>query len=291
MSGQQPWQAPDGRWYSSGPGSPPGAPSQPPGWPEQPRKEKPERESKLVSFREWLSTTAGVICAICAIVTLVGGTIVVVKILAPHNDPPIIHDSPTPTPPHSTSPNSPSPFSSAQLQSALLSAGTVGSTAIVQSTSTNLSQIQAICGGPVSGDTAAALETIVDRQTGTVLDETLVSWDNAADPGQVITTARQAVDQSGSCSMTSNGVTTEYTGDDPGSPPSSCVSPGQYFATQAKISSPSFTFPFFGFTVIAQCGTTTIFVRVVSDLPGAVTQQTADGYLSSAVGNLKSTTS
>jgi hypothetical protein len=195
MSRQQPWQAPDGRWYSSGDGSPPGASSGPPGWPEQPRNEKPEKESKLVTFREWLSTTAGVIAAICAIITLAGGTIVVVKILAPHNDPPIIQDNPTPTRPHSTILNSPSPFSSAQLQSALLSSETVGSTATVESSGTDVSTLEATCGGPRTGATATAYESINDQQTCTFLAETITSWDSVADAGQAIKVDRQAVDQ------------------------------------------------------------------------------------------------
>lgn len=290
MSGQQPWQAPDRRWYSSGDGSPPGPPSRPPGWPEQPRKEKPEKESKLVSFREWLSTTAGVIAAICAIITLLGGTIVVVKILAPHNNSTIIQDSPTPTPPHSTSPNSPSPFTSAQLQSALLSSETVGSTATVESSGTDVSTLETTCGGPRTGATATAYESINDQQTGTFLAETITSWDRAADAGQAIKVDRQAVDQSGSCSITSSGATEEYSGDDAGSPPSSCVSPGQYFATQINTTSSSFASPYNGFFIQAQCGTTTITVKIESDLPGGITQQSADGYLSSAIGKLDSVT-
>ena len=291
MSGQQPWQAPDGRRYSSGQGSPSSAPPRPPGRPERPRKNKPENESRLVSFREWLSTTAGAISAICAIITLIGGTVVVVKIL--DKNPTTVTRGPNQTPPNThTSPEpiihkSPGPFDSAQLQSALLSSDAVGSAAIVASTSTDLSQISGTCGVPLSGDTATAYETIQDQQSGTVLTETLVSWDSAADAGQAITNNRQAVDQSGSCSITSNGATGQYTGDYAGSPPPSCVNPGQYFATQIKVSFPSSTFPYFGFVVQAQCGATTIFIRVYNDQPGAITQQVANGYLSSAVSKLE----
>jgi hypothetical protein len=257
-----------------------------------PAKEKPEKESKLVSFREWLSTTAGVIAAICATITLLGGTIVVVRIFASHNNSPIIQDSPTPTPPHSTTPNSPSPFTSAQLQSALLSSETVGSTATVESSGTDVSTLETTCGGPRTGATATATayESINDQQTGTFLAETITSWDSAADAGQAIKVDRQAVDQSGSCSITSSGATEEYSGDDAGSPPSSCVSPGQYFATQINTTSSSFASPYNGFFIQAQCGTTTITVKIESDLPGRITQQSADGYLSSAIGKLDSVT-
>jgi hypothetical protein len=268
---------------------------QPPSRPERPRKEKPEEESRLVSFREWLSTTAGITSAICAIITLIGGTLVAVKIL--DKNPPAITPAPIRMSQNQASPspvihNSAGSLSTSHLQSALLPSQTVGSTAIVQSTGTDLSQIGVICGGPLSGDAATAYEKISDQQDGTALDEVLTSWDSTSDARQAIADARRTIDQRESCSITtSNGSTLEYTGDDPGSPPSSCVNPGQYLATQAKISSPSVIFPYFGFAVIAQCGPTTIFIRVYSRQPGAITQQVADGYLGSAVGRLRSTTS
>ncbi len=283
MSGQDPRQAPDRRRYSHGQGLPPTGPSS--GRPGQPGQE-PEKKSRPDSFREWISTGAGVTSAIVALVGLLaGGTAVIVKVVTPpHNPPSGIKTTPGPKPDPSPS-HSPSPVN---LQSALLSSEALGSAAIVQSTGTNLSQIAAICGGPLSGDTATAYESIVNQQSGTVLSEALISWQSAADAGQAITNNRQAVDQSGSCSVVYSGATGEFTGDDAGSPPSSCESPGQYFATQIEVSSPSSTLPYFGFTVQAQCGTTTISVRVYSDLPGAITQQTADGYLSSAIGKLDS---
>jgi hypothetical protein len=293
MSEQGPWQAPDPRWYQSGQGTP----SWPTGGPEPPRKRKPEKESGLVSFREWLSTTAGTISAICAVITLVGGAIVAAKALTPSPKPSLKHSSnttvtvPSQTSPSSPNPivsNPPSPLSSSVLQNALLPTGTVGSAAIVRSSGTDLSQIGGICGGPLTSDTATAYETIADQQSGTYLSETLISWTSAADADKAITEDRQAVDQSGSCSTSSGGATAQFTGDDAGSPPSSCVSPGQYLATQVKITSPSSTLLYFGFVTEARCGTTTITIEVISDLPGAITQQTADGYLSDAVGELES---
>jgi hypothetical protein len=281
MSGQQPWQAPDGRWYSSEQGSP----SWPPGRPEQPRKEKPEKESRLVAFREWLTTGTGIASLIVAIVGLSIGGAAASGNLFPSPKP---THSVTPSPPGPTPDSSP-PTSSTppvSLQNALISSGTVSSAAIVQSTGTDLSQLATVCGGPVSGDTATAYETIEDQQAGTYLSEVLVSWDSAADAGQAVTANRQAVDKSGSCSFTSNGATAQYTGDYAGSPPSSCANPGQYFDTQIEVTSPSSIFPYFGYVVIAQCGSTTIFIRVFSNQPGAITQQAATGYLSSAIGKL-----
>lgn len=296
MPGQQPWQAPDGRWYSSGQGPLPTGPSTSTDRPWLPNQEKPEKKSRWVAFREWISATAGVTAAVVALVGLLaGGTVVTVKILTPSPKPsPNPPSNITPTSPNSTPPNQANPYSTAQLQASLLSSGTIGSAAIVQSTGTDLSQIGEICGGPVSGDTATAFETIEDQQTGTILDEELVSWQSAADAGQAITDNRQAVDQRGSCPFTSSGTTATYTGDNPGSPPSSCVHPGQYFSTVVSISFSSSTFPEppdSGYVTEAQCGATTIWVRVYGAFGSGITQQTADGYLSSAIGKLDSTNS
>src|SRR6266851_4735916 len=122
MSGQQPWQSPDGRWYSSGHGSPPGTPPRPLGWPEQPHGEKPEKESRLVAFREWLSTGTGIAALIVAIVgLLIGGAAASGKLF------------PSPSPTHSVTPSTPepnpdsspstSPAPPVSLQNALLSSG------------------------------------------------------------------------------------------------------------------------------------------------------------------------
>jgi hypothetical protein len=275
MSGQHPWQGPSPSTER----------------PRQPGQEKPEKKSGS-AFREWISTTAGVTSAIVALVgLLVGGTAAGVKIFTPSPAPsPSI--TPTPTPTFSNSPTpSPTNLPHVNLQNALLFSGALGPAATVQSSGTDLSQIGEICGAPVSGDTNTAYETIQDQQSGTFLTEALVEWRSASDAGQGVTNNRQAVDQSGSCSLASSGVTAVYAGDDPGSPPSSCVSPGQYFATQVNVSSPSSVLSYFGYTVDVRCGTTTIFIRVFSDLPGAITQQTTDGYLSSAIGKLDSASS
>jgi hypothetical protein len=296
MSGQQPWQAPDGRWYLPRQGPLPTVPSPSARRPEQPDQERDKKSRG--TLREWLTTAAGITTSIVAVVGLLaGGTAVTVKILTPSPSPLSKHrhnitpTPPRPTSPNPTSPNPPSPLNTAQLQAALLPTGTLGSAAIMQSEGTNLSQIAAICGGPVSGDTATAYEAINNQQAGTFLDETLVSWRSTTDAGQAISSDRQAVDESGSCSFAASGATEQYEGDDPGSPPSSCVNSGQYFATQVSVSSPSSSSIYFGFVTEAQCGTTTISVEVESDLPGGVTQQTADGYLNSAIGALDSANS
>jgi hypothetical protein len=291
MSGQQPWQAPDGRWYSTGQGSPPNEPTPPGDRPGKRSKENPEK-SRLSEFREWLSTGAGIASLAVALVGLVAGGAAASKTIfpsSPKSSPTITSTTPSTTTPGPTTSNSFGPFTTTQLQNALLTSQALGSAATVTSSGTDLSQLMAICGGHGDGTsaTAAAYEQISDDQTGTVLIETLVSWPSAADAGQAITTDRQAVDQSGSCSITSSGTTATYTGDDAGSPPSSCMSPGQYFATSAEISQPSAIFSYYGYAIQAQCGNTTISLQVVSDQIGAITQQSADGYFSAAVGKLE----
>jgi hypothetical protein len=142
----------------------------------------------------------------------------------------------------------------------------------------------------LTGATAIAYEGIQNHQNGMFLSEVLTSWRTAQDAGQAITADRQAVDQSGSCSNAVSGSTVTFTSDYGGSPPSSCVSSGQYFATSVETTSPSAILPYQGFLVEAQCGTTTISVEVESELT-VVTQQTADGFLSEAIDKLDSATS
>ena len=159
----------------------------------------------------------------------------------------------------------------------------------------DLSQIGVLCGGSEAGATATAYELINDQQqtgplTGTYLIETLTSWRSAAAARRFITVDRQAVDQSGSCSVTDSGAADEYTGDYAGSPPQDCIGAGQFFATHVHTTSPSEPFPYDGFLVEAQCGTMTITVKVENNLPEAVTQQSTEGYLSSAISKLDSFT-
>jgi hypothetical protein len=173
------------------------------------------------------------------------------------------------------------------LKQALLPAQVLSSVAIVSSKGTDLSQISELCGAPVNGATATAYEDINDNQNGQFLVETLTAWDSTADASQSIVDARQAVDRSGNCSVTTSGVTQQFTGDYAGSPPSACVNAGQYLASMASASSSSSFSLFQGYIVAVQCGLITITVKVESNT--FITQDTADGYLSSAAGQLAST--
>jgi hypothetical protein len=197
--------------------------------------------------------------------------------------------SSTPPPVNSQS----SPVLHSQLLHLLLPSAALGPTAITVSAGTDPSTLSGICGGPRPGLIAAetAYETIADLQTGTYLYEVVASWPSLADAGQAIAIDRLAVEQSGSCTFTYSGATTVYTGDVGGSPPSSCLAPGQYFATQVQASTPSSKLPYRGFSIEVQCGTSTISVQLYSDLLGSITQLTADGYLSDAIGQLDSATS
>jgi hypothetical protein len=206
----------------------------------------------------------------------------------------------TPTPSYSSSPNSsdspPKPNRPVNLKSALLPSEILSSAAYVTSESTDLSKVTGMCGAPVYGATVTADEQIVDHQHGVALDEVLVSWRSAADAGQNVTSNRQAVDQSasGSCSLSLSGSTATYTGDYQGSPPSNCPSPGQYFATVVSISFSSSAYPELpesGYVVEAQCGDIITWLRVYGGFGNSITQQTADGYLSSAIQKLDSANS
>jgi hypothetical protein len=201
--------------------------------------------------------------------------------------------TPTPTPPVSPLPSSPNPpqspvvlhgsVSSQVLQSALLPASALGSAALVTETGTDLSQLSLLCGGVPQGTTATAYEALKDSQTSQFLLETITEWQSASAADQAITANREAVDESGSCSVSGSGITEDFVGDDPGSPPSSCTDPGGYFATQSSIPS-DFDF---GFHVEVQCGNFTIVVDAQGD-PSIGTQSVVDGYLSSAVGQFES---
>lgn len=173
-----------------------------------------------------------------------------------------------------------------QLEQALFPANTLGSGGSISGAGTDLSKVGLICGGPLSGATATAYETINDSQSGQLLTETLTTWDNAADARKAGMMNHQALDQSGGCSLSNSGETAHYSGDYAGSPPSACSS-GQYLATGAALSSPSSILSYSGYLVGTLCGTISVVVVVESDLSG-ITQGTVDGYLSTAVDNLKS---
>jgi hypothetical protein len=288
MSGQPPWQGPDGRWYTSGQRPVPGTPPPPSRQPGRPPEEEPKKKPWTDSAPKWLSTTGGLISAGAAVAALlIGGTVVTVK---------VITSSPTVTPSQSSSlgPTSPSPPAPnpapSNLKSALLSPDVLGSAALVESQGTDLSKLGGICNVPWSGATAIAYEGVQNNQTGTFLGETLVSWPTVQDASNSIAADRKAIDQRESCSDVVSGSTETFTSDYPGSPPPSCINPGQYFASSVETTSPSAVLPYQGFFVEAQCGTITISVKEELNLPGA-SQQTADGYLGSAISKLDTATS
>lgn len=269
-----------------------------------PDKGKSDKESRVTSFREWINTTAGATSAVVAVVGLIaGGTVVGVKISSSPASGQTQQITPGPTTPNPTSPTpttpgptppgpttpSPNSLSTAQLENALLPVDTIGPAGVLAGpVGTDVSQLGNICGGSDQGARSTAYETIKDQQTGTVLTEALVSWDNAQDASQAVSADHQAVEQEGSCSYSNSGVTAMYSGDYQGQPPSSCASPNEYFASEVEIEPQGAISPYTGFTTAAQCGTATVSILITSDLPG-VTQQTANGYLNAAIGRLEST--
>jgi hypothetical protein len=133
-----------------------------------------------------------------------------------------------------------------------------------------------------SGAQVTAYQSIKDSQTGQYLDETIVSWDSPNHASNDVVNSRNAINQTGSCSISSNGVTENLIADNSGSPPAACAN-GQYVAAQTSIQS-SF---YFGFRVGTQCGSFTVSIEILGG--SEITQETADGYLSSAVGRLQQT--
>jgi hypothetical protein len=202
--------------------------------------------------------------------------------------------NPAPAPPSSAGASSPvtgnsgssAAPSSAQLTQGLLPASALGPGAVISGAGTDLSKIGLICGGSLTGAKATAYETILDNQTGQFLNETLTAWDNVTDASNGNRLNHQAIDSNGSCSVSNSGQTATYTGDYPGPSPTGC-SGDQYLATAATLTSPSMFTPYQGFLVGTLCGTVSVVVAVESDLPG-VTQQTTDGYESTAAQDLQS---
>jgi hypothetical protein len=288
MSRQHPLPPPDGGPHPYRKGTPPNAAS--PGRPGQAHSEKPEKQSFLM----WISTTAGVISAVCGVIALLVGTVVAVKVInpSPKSSPTIPQSSPdytntdSPTP----SPQRSSRFlSSAQLENLLLPSGTFGSAAS-GSSGTDPSQIVTICDDARPAAVAVAYENITNSQTGIAFTEILTVWPSVSAASQAVEVNTQGVDQGGTCDVTTtNDVTQQYEGDYPGSPPTDCVDPGQYLATAVSESSPSSSL-YQGFLVIAQCGINTVAVQITQDLPG-MSLQIANGYLSRATGELESAAS
>lgn len=199
----------------------------------------------------------------------------------------ISKSSPATSPASAPADNGPAQaVSSAQLASDLLPAGSLGTGGSISGAGTDLSKIELICGGRLTGAEATAYETIIDNQTGEFLTETVTAWDSAANARAANAMNHQALDANGRCTSSNSGQTSTYTGDYAGTPPESCTS-GQYLATAASLTTPSSITLYQGFLTGALCGTISVVVEVESDLPG-VTQDIVDGYLSTAAQALQS---
>lgn len=188
-----------------------------------------------------------------------------------------------------TSPTAAPPFtqtaSTAQLTRALLPAQALGAGATVRNSGTDLADVVALCGDPLPGGARlTAYETLQDGQTGQYLEEFIIEWDNSGDAAVLISNDHAALDKTGSCSYGSGGQRLEFADDEAGSAPQECGN-GQYVATQVSIPSVSLS----GFHASAQCGLYTISVTIFGGAGSTVNHETADGYLSSAVGKLQKT--
>jgi hypothetical protein len=188
-----------------------------------------------------------------------------------------------------TSPTTAPPFaqaaSTAQLTRALLPAQALGAGATVRNSGTDLADVGALCGDPLPGGARlTAYETLQDGQTGQYLEEFIIEWDNSGDAALLISNDHAALDKTGSCSWNSGGQTLELADDEAGSVPQECGG-GQYVATQASIPSVSLS----GFHASAQCGLYTISATIFGGRGSTVNHETADRYLSSAVGRLQQT--
>jgi hypothetical protein len=288
MSGPQSgpgwWQGADGHWYPPQSYPPPRAPGASGG----PAGNEPEKGARARAFREWIQTGQGIAALIVSIIAL-GGAGTGAVIASNHNTP--TQSKPAPAVSVTTPSQSPAPtvtnsttVTPALLAQALLPAQTLGTTATVNTTGTDLSQVTGICGAPLpNGAQVAAFETVQDSQTSQDLQEIIVDWGTPAEAGTGISDDRAAVDQTGSCNVTRSGTTFEYTGDYAGSSPRECGA-GQFFETQVLI----------GLTIgdqaETQCGSFTIAVLILGGPGAGGTLEEASGYLNTAVGILRRTT-
>jgi Zn-dependent protease with chaperone function len=189
-----------------------------------------------------------------------------------------------PTPPTAAPPFTQT-ASTAQLTRALLPAQALGAGATVRNSGTDLADVVALCGDPLPGGARlTAYKTLQDGQTGQYLEEFIIEWDNSRDAAVLISNDHAVLDKTGSCSYSSGGQRLEFAGDEAGSAPQECGN-GQYVATQVSILSVSLS----GFHASAQCGLYTISVTIFGGAGSTVNHETADGYLSSAVGRLQKT--
>lgn len=142
-----------------------------------------------------------------------------------------------------------------------------------------------LCGDTLPGGARlTAYETLQDAQTGQYLEEFIIEWDSPRDAAVLISNDHAALDKTGSCSYGSGGQRVEFAGDEAGSAPQECGN-GQYVATQVSIPS----VPLSGSHASARCGLYTISVTILGGAGSTVNHETADGYLSGAVGRLQET--
>ncbi len=248
--------------------------------PEQPPAEnRPEKKSRATALGHWIKTTRGQGILFVSVIALLAGAGAAVAITrAPHPA------SAGPTPAVSAHDVFAAAATSTQLTNALLPPSALGSAASVGLSGSNPSGIAGDCGGALNGAKATAYEELEDAQTGQDLSETITYWDGSADAAAAISSTRSAIDRSGSCSYSTNGITEHFAGDDAGSVPQECPG-GQSLATQASIRADRLT----GYQSSAQCGSFTVVIEVLASTGPVITQSTVDGYLSTAVAALQKT--
>jgi hypothetical protein len=177
--------------------------------------------------------------------------------------------------------------STARLTRALLPAQALGADATIRNSGTNPAGLDTLCGGPLPGGARrAAYETLQDAQTGQYLEDVVIEWDNSGDAARLISDDRAPIKLRGDCGSSSAGQTMKSVGLGPGSAPRECAN-GQYVATQLSIRSASLSLS--GYDASAQCGLYTISATIFGGAGSKVDNETADGYLSSAVAKLQQT--
>ena len=173
--------------------------------------------------------------------------------------------------------------STAQLTQALLPAQALGAGAAGINSGTDLAAVVGLCGDPLPGGARlTAYETLQDGQAGQYLEEFIIEWDSPRDAAVLISNDHAALDKTGRCSYGSGGQKVEFAGDESGTVPQECGN-SLYVATQVSIPS----VPLSGSHASAQCGLYTISVTILGGAGSTVDHETADGYLSGAVGRLQ----
>jgi hypothetical protein len=174
---------------------------------------------------------------------------------------------------------------SPSLQSGLLPASTLGASATIKDTTTEVADLAGVCGEPAAGAKAAAGEEIWTGSTPAVA-EAIGYWESAVIAGSFITSERNSLAQStNGCSTVFEGSVSKWEGSYPANPPPSCSSPGAEFVTEAySQNSPGSKLTASGYYADVQCGDITIYVTTPS---GSL--QTALTYLNTAVAQFAAT--